>query len=468
MAYAFSSSAALALILAAVLALVWFTRLSAKRPNAMSCADITWSRMDTPANPMMATAVMMFDEPLDFERLKQQIESRLLTFARFRQRVIHDRGRHYWEDDPDFDLDFHVRRLSLPAGADQQALQELTGQLMSAPLDFARPLWEWYLVENYGQGCAVIFKAHHCIADGIALVRIFLAMSAPGARGQQDYPELAARAFRATAAPQGPTRWLTALRRGIAFLPALGKQLLLGPDARTILRGRVGGQKRAAWSPPLSLPELKRLGRQLGGQVNDVMLTAIAGALGRYLQDHGGGPAPLAIRLIIPVSLRPFQPTIELGNRFATVFLELPLGIQDPIERFHVICRRMNRIKRSREAAVNDAILQIMGLMPDRLEKLALKFFGLKATAVMTNVPGPTRPVCIAGRPMRNAIFWVPQIASIGLGLSVFSYRDQITLGVTTDSQIMADPGAMVSACHEEIRELIRLAKLSADPPPAP
>jgi diacylglycerol O-acyltransferase len=431
-----------------------------ERPEtAMSYADTTWSRMDIPANPMVVTAVMLFDEHLDIGRLKDTLQRRLLVFDRFRQRVVHRRGLHYWEDDTNFNIDFHVQPTRLPLKGDQAELQALVGDLMSTPLDFSRPLWQWYLVENYGSGCAIIIRVHHCVADGVTLVRLMLALSSHQPKPTPELKSDKAPAAQSLNRAPKPSEWLRYIHQGGGFLLALGKQLLIGPDTKTLLRGRPSGQKLAAWSSPISLRNLKDIGHNLGGHLNDIILTAIAGALGNYLKTHGAVCSDVDIRLLIPVNLRPFRDKIELGNRFAVTFLKLPLGIEDPIQRLGKIKQNMDTIKTSQEALANFAVINLLGLVPDIFRKLALRFFALKATAVMTNVIGPEQPVCIAGKPVRDVMFWVPQTGNVGMGISVLSYAGRVILGVTSDARVVSDPQVIVAGIHQELQRLLVLAR---------
>ena len=135
----------------------------------LSSVDAAWLHMEHPSNLMMVTGVLTFDEPLDFEQLTRVVGDGLLRYPRFRQRVVEARlplGSPRWELDPDFDLKAHIHRLALPAPGDQRVLQDLVSDLMSTPLDFSKPLWQFHLVEGYGQGCAVLMRLHHSIADG--------------------------------------------------------------------------------------------------------------------------------------------------------------------------------------------------------------------------------------------------------------------------------------------------------------
>ena len=147
----------------------------------LSTADTAWLHMDRPTNLMVINSVELFDRPLDWERFKQLIQTRLINrYPRFRQRVVESRlpfRAPCWEDDPDFALEHHMHHLALPAPGDRAALEELVGDLMSMPLDRNRPLWHVYMVDEFGTGAAVINRMHHCIADGIALARVMLSLT---------------------------------------------------------------------------------------------------------------------------------------------------------------------------------------------------------------------------------------------------------------------------------------------------
>ena len=144
----------------------------------MSPVDVAWLSMEEPTNLMMVNAVITFDRPLDINRVRQVLRYRWLRYHRFRQRIVQPRlplMRPYWEDDPHFDLDLHLQRIALPAPGDRAALQDMVSDLMSGPLDFSRPPWKFIIIENYGEGCAIMGRLHHCLADGMALVAVLLA-----------------------------------------------------------------------------------------------------------------------------------------------------------------------------------------------------------------------------------------------------------------------------------------------------
>jgi WS/DGAT/MGAT family acyltransferase len=453
------------------------------KKEQLSNIDTAWLRMDQPTNLMMITGVMMFAEPIPFERFKATLEERFLRFDRFRRRVRDRSGTPYWEDDPYFDLENHVHRIALPAPGDQRALQEYVSDLMGQSLDFSKPLWDMHLVENYGEGCAVITRIHHCIADGMALVRVLLEMTdetREGRRGKhktRDHEagrpgpvtkllEPAASLFRTTLKAtetvlhEGmnlvfkPSHLLARARQGLDLASVVAKLLLQGPDSDTIFKGELGVRKRAAWSQPVPLPLVKHIGKKMGGTINDVLLTAVAGALRRYLEAHDQPVDDVEIRAIVPVNLRPLDEPITLGNKFGLVFLTLPVFIADPLKRLREVHRRMEAIKGSMEAVVALGVLHGIGMAPKEIEKLVIKLFSRMGSAVMTNVPGPRKQLYFAGSPLTHIMFWVPRAGSVALGVSILSYNGEVLLGFATDAHIVPDPNLLTAAFHEEFDAL--------------
>ncbi len=444
--------------------------------DRMANADAAWARMDSSINLMMVTAIMTFDGPFDFERQKANVEHRLLTFDRFKQRIIHHNGIPFWEDDPNFDLDFHIQRVTLTGQDDRAELQALTSKLMSTRLDFSKPVWQFHFVENYRGGFAMIGRMHHCIADGIALGQVLLSLTDPEPDPTLSAPkrvEMSNPTTKVTGSSLPTAKSMTqANGRSLSYpgqivklaklagdaLVSTVKLSLMAPDSRTIFRGEMGGQKLAAWSQPIPLQDIKDAGHKLGVTINDVMLASVTGALRRYMLDHEALPNKVKIRVMIPVDLRPAGEEVKLGNRFSIVFLTLPVGVTDPIARLAEVRQEMNRIKASQDALASFGILGLLGVVPHKVEELGLKFFGAKGTAVVSNVPGPRHQLYMAGNPLRNVMFWVPQAYSVSMGISLLSYAGKILLGVTTDTCLVKDPEAIITGMQAEIEILINLA----------
>ena len=455
--------------------------------ETFSSVDTAWLHMDTPTNLAVITGVMSFPEPLDFDRLRMTVEARLLPFNRFRQRVQEGSllpGRPRWEYDPDFDIDYHVQRIELPEPGDHAALQDLVGDMMSTPLDRSRPLWQFFYVENYAGGSALVARLHHCIADGIALMQVLLTMTdeTPEAPWPEPYIESreslspfarmllpavkAAMAFNQTVhsaehiVHEGvgtlihPSRLREAARYGTASSMALGKLLLIPPDHRTIFKHKCSVQKRAAWSTAIRVEDVKAVGQTMGGTINDILLSAVTGSLRRYLEERGEPVGQLDIRAIVPVNLRPLDELDQMGNRFGLVFLSLPVGIKDPIKRLIVLRKRMDAIKNSPEAVVAFGILNVIGLTPTQIEKIIISIFGMKGTAVITNVPGPRQMLYLAGQPINTLMFWVPAPGNLSIGVSIFSYAGEVILGLNTDASVVPDPERIIELFQVEFEHL--------------
>ena len=400
----------------------------ALRKERMSPVDTAWWHMEEPTNLMMITSVMTFEKVITLDQLHQVIEQRMLRFDRFRQRVIEPRfgiGTLYWEPDPKFDINAHIHHLALPEPGGKAALQDLVSDLMGTPLDYSKPLWQAYLIDSYEGGCAVIFRLHHCIADGIALVRVMLSMTddspdaewwvktekksrrKPGLLRRMTNPAIsAAKTTRQvtetvwdeyTTTLKNPGRLIDATKFGANAAARLGKITLRWPDPQSLYKGPLGTQKRSAWSEAIRLSDVKAIGRVMGGTINDVMATAVSGALRRYLEAHNQPTKGIKLRAYTPVNLRPLDSPIELGNRFGLVYLTLPIGIEDQVERFQEVKRCMDELKDSPEAIVAMGLLSVGGLAPKELQSSVFDFFHTKATAVMTNVPGPRQPIYMAG-----------------------------------------------------------------------
>ncbi len=453
-----------------------------------SNVDTAWLRMEDPTNLMMITGVMVFSAPIEFERLKATLEHRLLRFDRFRQRVVPPRvplGRYRWKDDAAFDISDHLHRLTLPRPRDQAALQDVASELMSTPLDLSRPLWEIHLIEDYGDGCAVIARLHHCIADGIALVRVLLSLTdavpdapwpvpaKPTAEREKGPLDVLFRPVRSALNTtnritetliqesqqiiENPSRVSDLAQLGTSSATALARLTLRWPDPKTLFKGELGVAKRAAWSNPIPLGDVKAVGRAVGGTVNDVLLTAVTGALRRYMQSRDDPVDGLNVRAVVPVNLRPPDEELSLGNRFGLVFLSLPVGVADAMARLHELKRRMDALKDTPEAMIAFGILNAIGMAPSQIQDIVVNIFGTKGTAVMTNVPGPKETIYLAGAPLKTIMFWVPRSGRLGLGVSILSYAGNVWLGVATDQGLVPDPESIIASFHTEFDELAKL-----------
>lgn len=409
-----------------------------------------------------------------------------------------------WEDDPAFSLDRHLRRTTLPPPGDEAALQAYIETHLHRPLDRVHPLWEAHLIDGYGSGAVVLTRVHHALADGIALTRVLLSLTdgqpgaegppyaagPPGADGPPDAdgptadvaPEgleglsdgeaglgkviatgmaagisMARNGIRQARHLAGPSGVMGALALGMRTSEVVADVLLtFTPDSA--LGGVPGPHKRVVWTGPLPLADLKAAGRATGATLNDVLVSALAGALHRYQAERGETPVDLVT--MVPVNVRPPDEALaaELGNRFALVFLTLPSGTPGPRDRLVSAKRRMDWLKSSPEAAITFGLITAIGLAPRVAERTIVDFFANKAIGVTTNVAGPPLPRYLAGVPVTGMLGWVPGSGRHTVGACIFTYAGAVRVGFLVDATVVADPENLLRAFEDEVAALTSAA----------
>jgi WS/DGAT/MGAT family acyltransferase len=462
----------------------------------MSRVDTAWLRMDNDVNLMMIVGVWLLTPAIDYETLCRRVEDKLLRYDRFCHAVVRDASGAYWSDDAGFDLHHHVVRDKLArrkGQSERAALQERVGVLASEPLDPKRPLWKFHLIDGYEGGSALIARVHHCIGDGIALISVMMAITDGGAEpprrarrgeGADDGADwlsdavlkplgglsakaaaLAAasiaRALEVLADPQqGIAGTIANARLGAKVMGDVAAMALMADDSPTLLKGKPSGDKRVAWGEPIALDQVKAIGKALGCSVNDVLLACVSGAIGGWLRGQGDDPTGKEIRAMVPVNLRPLEKAWQLGNRFGLVPLVLPIGIANPIDRLAAVRARMNELKGGYQPLLAFALLSVAGVLIKPVQHALLGLFAKKATAVMTNVPGPAVPLKICGRTLKQVMFWVPASGDIGMGVSILSYGGGVQFGLITDAQMCPDPDEIVKRFRPEFEQLLYLAMM--------
>lgn len=452
----------------------------------MSAVDTAWLRMDRPQNLMMICGVLLFRQRVSLTRLRQVIAERFVVFRRFRERPHEVASVAFWQADPHFDVARHVVRAALPGPTGRAELQDFVSTLAATPLDPAHPLWQFQLVDRYDGGSALICRIHHSYADGIALVRVMLSMTDAGPKGPPAMPFsprprrepagddplsallaplsgvlATARKIGAAVVEKGADVWSDPAKavalagQGTAFTAEIAHLALMPTDSPTRFKGVPGVAKRVAWTDPLPLQEVKAIGNALGASVNDVLLSCVAGALRRYLVDKGDPTLDVMTRALVPVNLRPLDKAYKLGNQFGLVFLELPIGIENPIERLYAVQANMNALKGSYQPVLALGLLAAMGSGPRALQELVLQALARNATSVMTNVPGPQQPLYLAGAAIDSLMFWVPQSGNIGMGVSIISYDGAVQFGVITDAGLCPDPERIADRFGREFEQLV-------------
>ena len=368
-------------------------------------------------------------------------------------------------------------------------IAELGGfpSLCREPFDFNHPLWTIHIVEEYEGGAAVVLRWHHAMADGAALVGVIMALvDGPVGESRRAAPPdedegwlqslMAPVVAAANAGTQASTSTLGAaldlarhplravdyLRHGAGVAGELAYLISMKSDSATRFKGKPTGSKRAAWCEPLKLSEVKAVSRALGCSINDVLLSCAAGAMRRYLADKGDRTEGVEIRALAPIDLR--EPgDISLGNRFGIVAVLLPVGVEHPLERLMMVRQRMLDLKTSYEPTVTLGLFAALGYLPKIVQDQLSDMLASHATAVMTNVPGPTEPLTVAGSRLRQMLFWVPQSGDIGMGVSILSYAGQVQFGLMTDDALTPDPEAVVSRFDKEFEQYLYYVLL--DPP---
>jgi len=430
-------------------------RVKQMSPQPLDPVDAAWYHMDGPANPAVVTAVAVTVRPLEFAKVRAAFEQRLLRFERFRQRVV-ERGLLFnspsWEDVTDFDIDRHVHRAALPAAHDESALLDLVSELASRPLDHALPLWQVHVVERVGTGSAVIFRYHHCIGDGAAMMAVSERLF--------EHPRRSANRQAAKAASATPPGLLDLAFGALGAASSLVEALLKWPDPRSPFKGEFATSQRVAWSKPVPIADAKTIGVAAGAKVNDVLVAATAGALRSYLQARGMDPRRDTLRAMVPVNLRPADRVGQLGNEFGLVILDLPVAPASSARRLALAKSRMDALKRSKQAVAIQSLFKLFGRGPKALEDLASIVFGSKASVVLTNVIGPHEKMRLAGVPIERMMFCVPHPGNeLGMGVSILSYCGHATLTVVADAKLVPDPGAITQAFAREFEVLLRQAK---------
>lgn len=467
----------------------------------MSKVDTAWLRMDGEHNLMMIVGVWILKPGLRLKEVSSRIESRLLKFPRFGQRVQQDATGASWVTDEDFRIERHVLAEALPPvakGQEQTALQNRLAELAMEPLDIHHPLWQFRLVEDYQGGSALMCRIHHCIADGLALIAVTQSMVDGGleppkpqnhAQGHEGldgieewitdtlikpFTELTVKAL--DVAGDGvvgamelllePKKRIEhGLEKGLASSAGLAKlayQLmrdgaalaLMPDDSPTRLKGMPGSSKRVAWCQPIPLDEVKAIGKALNCSINDVLLSCVAGALAQYMKSFGDETAGKEVRAMVPVNLRPMDEAYKLGNRFGLAPVVLPLGLDNPVERVFEVRRRMSEMKGSLQPLLAFGLLAVAGLVAKPLQDAMLNLFSRKTTAVMTNVPGPREKLKFCGATLEQSLFWVPQSGSVGLGVSILSYGGGVQFGIISDATLCPDPQKIIDLFEPEFAKL--------------
>jgi diacylglycerol O-acyltransferase len=449
---------------------------------------------DEDRHTSMAVALIALFEgpPPSYDELVAHFSGRLpLLPRRYRQKLCTiplRLGRPVWVDAADFDLRYHLRRAALPAPGTEEQLSQLLARLMSQRLDRDYPLWEYWLVEGLaGDRWALIYRAHHCMADGVSITDLYRVLL-------DTSPEPAPPTADDWAAGAEPSRlWLAAQAiMDVALVPGQGAAALSGALAhpgravrqatdvargaarlassmrlasRSSLSGPIGQQRRYLWVRA-SLDDTKTIKRELGGTINDVFLTAISGGYRALLLARGEQPQPHMVPSLVPVSVRAPGGESTYDNRVSAMLPYLPVHIADPVQRLAAVRASLSDLKASKEAMAGEAIVSLGRYTPfplmSRGMRLVYSLPQREVVTVTTSVPGPRQPLYAAGRRLLELVPFTPIATTVRTGVAVYSYCDNVAYGITGDYTTNPDLQVLANGIQNSLAELLKAAERHA------
>jgi diacylglycerol O-acyltransferase / wax synthase len=455
--------------------------------DRLTALDATFLHLERSGAHMHVAGILVFDgDAPDYDELVEAIEARMHLVPRYRQKLAHvplGQGRPVWVDDPHFNARYHVRHSALPAPGSDEQLKNLAGRLFALPLDRTKPLWELNLVEGLDGGrFAIISKTHHALVDGVSGVDItsvlFDVTPEPAPVEQRPWvprpepseAELLAQAVveRATI-PGEAARGLRALTRAprqalsqaAEWLVGVGAMAWAGvnPAPESPFNVPIGPHRRYTWVDS-EVARFKAIKNALGGTLNDVVLSAVAIGVGRFLRRRGISTDGLVLKAMVPVSVRADAERGALGNRVAAMWAPLPVGVEDAEAVLAEVAEAMRGLKDSGQAVGAQALTSLADFAPPTIMSQAARlqsrqrFFNL----VVTNVPGPQIPLYLLGRPMHAFYPVVPLAHNQALGIAIMSYDGRLAFGLLGDYDALPDLEVLADDLREGIAALSRAA----------
>lgn len=435
--------------------------------------------VNMPTSLVTITGMMTFEKKLNIKFVKEIIHSRLFLFERFRMKVILKKNKPTWCEDELFDLEAHILQITLPNPGNYEQLQKIVSELISKPLDEKKPLWQAHIIQNYHGGSAIVWRLHHAIGDGIALVKVIFSLTGttrmeslkidtlPIEEGNFENQKHTIKEevsqmihtskdlyHQGQELIKNPTQMKDALKESWNITKELGK-LFFGPSVtNTIYKGQLSFSKKVAWSDALSLQDIKQIRLQHHATINDILLALITGAIRRHLIKHQQ-PLNRGIRIVVPVNMRKSNEKIKVHNKIGMLSIELPVHIKNVNERIAHIVEKTALLKNSIEPVLIYNLLHILAdITPTNIERKFSNFIGTKIAGVVTNVPGPKTAIYFAGNQVKDIMFWVPQTSPLGIGVSIISYNNRVCLGITTDTNLVKDPDEIINGYYKEFEAM--------------
>ncbi|MEA2375459.1 MAG: diacylglycerol O-acyltransferase / wax synthase [Thermoleophilaceae bacterium] len=461
--------------------------------DRLTAVDASFLVQEGRSSHMHVGSVLLFEGPAPaYEDVSAGIESRLHMVPRYRQKLAFPRfqtGRPVWVDDPTFNLEYHIRHTALPSPGSLDQLRLLAGRIYSQRLDRSKPLWETWLVQGLEDGrFALITKTHHSMIDGISgvdLASVLFDLSPVPTQVEPEpwtpQPEPSDAELIADGVKDFVTAPLGAAARALGAVQRPGRALRGARDAAEALGEVAWANLNAAPETPLNVPigphrrirwvaaglkDFKHVKDKLGGTVNDVVLTVVAGALRRWLHSRGVRTEGLELRALVPVSIRADDEHDSLGNRIAAMRGPLPVYVEDPVERLRIVNEAMIGLKDSKQAMGAEVIAGLSGFAPPTILAQAsrLNFSTRIFNLIVTNVPGPQFPLYMAGRELQELapLAFLPE--DHALAIAIMSYNGNMEFGLVADYDAMPDLDFVADALEESLAELMAAAD---DPAPS-
>jgi len=440
--------------------------------DRLSWGDTVFLHLEREGMPLNVASVCVFEGKIPFEDCVQFVESKLPLIPRYLKRVVPpllNIGLPSWEYDPTFDIHRHVREATLKHGTDAE-LKTLAGKTLSKVMDRQHPLWDLTLVHGLqGDRSGLIFRLHHCLADGIAGVGIMNVImdTSPIA------PRLPRRKLRLQVpAPRNVWSSITdgcvdsysefskRILDGLANLTSMAECFAanggkLATDEFTNLLPELSasterlrfnvlyrGPQKFAWAE-IPLAEVKAIKQACGTSVNDVILALVTATIRRYVELHGDHVKGTLLRMMVPVNLRGSDSPGELGNRISLVPVTIPLDIRNPRKLLAAVHRRTEFLKGAHTAELVSLAGGLIGMFPTTALALAGQVISqvpfTPFNMVCTNVPGPQYPLYLLGHKMLGCYPYVPIGGEMTLNCAILTYNGTAYFGFSGCAQAVPD-----------------------------